>query len=369
MNRFKVSRKNNMVSLYTKSTKGQRLDPWAVNQLCRGELQGLLPLRVSGSEKSFELAYNITGYQTLDQFLRGALLDKPLFVKLLDNVFRTIAGLPGQFRAQNLLLGFSRVMLNPSTKNVYFAYVPIIGYDNGTNLREFYLALAKAARFLAGEDTSFIGEFVKILNDGINFSVVAVEEFIQRQHNVPSAEEPQLCRKCNYMLKSTAKFCPHCGMARDTDTSGGDGRNYNPLKPYFNDDSDKKDPSPAPNPSPEKVDTARLGPGTTVEPSDDLGPHFPTLIRISTGEKVSVNKPVFRLGKEKQSVDFFISQNSAVSRSHADIITREGRYFLIDRNSTNKTYINGQVIRIEQEKEIFPGDEITLANEKLTFYT
>ena len=38
---------------------------------------------------------------------------------------------------------------------------------------------------------------------------------------------------------------------------------------------------------------------------------------------------------------YFIGDNTAVSRSHANIITREGRCFILDTNSTNHTYVNG----------------------------
>ena len=65
----------------------------------------------------------------------------------------------------------------------------------------------------------------------------------------------------------------------------------------------------------------------------------------------------------------FVSNNIAVSRSHADIITRGQRYYVIDLNSKNKTYINGQPLPIQQECEIFNGNQLRLANEEFVFYT
>lgn len=61
--------------------------------------------------------------------------------------------------------------------------------------------------------------------------------------------------------------------------------------------------------------------------------HYPSLFRVLSNEVISVNKPVFRLGKERSYVDYFVTNNIAVSRSHADIITRGNRYFVKDLNS------------------------------------
>lgn len=95
--------------------------------------------------------------------------------------------------------------------------------------------------------------------------------------------------------------------------------------------------------------------------------HFPTLYRVLTGERISVNKPVFRLGKEKSYVDYFVTNNVAVSRSHADIITRGNKYYVRDLNSKNHTYINEMAIPIQIEVEIRNGDRLKLGNEEFVF--
>ena len=96
---------------------------------------------------------------------------------------------------------------------------------------------------------------------------------------------------------------------------------------------------------------------------------YPTLYRILTDERISINKPVFRIGKERSYVDFFVANNNAVSRSHADIITRGNRYFIMDLNSKNHTYIDGQMIPVRCEIEIFNGCRIKIANEEFVFET
>ena len=94
---------------------------------------------------------------------------------------------------------------------------------------------------------------------------------------------------------------------------------------------------------------------------------FPTLLRVLTNEKISVNKPVFRIGKEKSYVDYFVASNVAVSRSHADIITRGNKYYVKDLNSKNYTYVNDEMIPIQTEIEIKSGDRLRLGNEEFVF--
>lgn len=93
----------------------------------------------------------------------------------------------------------------------------------------------------------------------------------------------------------------------------------------------------------------------------------PTLTRVKTGERISINKPVFRIGKEKSYVDYFIADNTAISRSHANIHTDNGEYFIEDTNSTNHTYINGSLISINVKTKLKNGDKVRLANEDFTF--
>ena len=66
-------------------------------------------------------------------------------------------------------------------------------------------------------------------------------------------------------------------------------------------------------------------------------------------------------------MDYFISDNTAISRSHANVISRDGEYFVVDTNSTNHTYVNGMMIQSNVETKIADGAKIRLANEEFEF--
>ena len=159
------------------------------------------------------------------------------------------------------------------------------------------------------------------------------------------------CSSCGTQNQRNANFCVQCG------TQLTHGNDFEQVSPRDDDTID--------------FGTMVLGDdsgGTTVlgydEPEE---PVFPVLTRLRTEETFVVNKPNYRIGTEQKYCDLFITDNNFISRSHADIITRDERYYIIDRNSTNKTFVDGKVIPVEKEVEIFFGTEIRLANEDFTF--
>ncbi|MDR2088610.1 MAG: FHA domain-containing protein [Clostridiales Family XIII bacterium] len=93
----------------------------------------------------------------------------------------------------------------------------------------------------------------------------------------------------------------------------------------------------------------------------------PHLIRQSNNERIAIDKPIFRIGRDRSFVDYCISENNAIGRSHANIITDGNRYCVLDTNSKNHTYVNGAMITGSTEVEITHGTKLRLANEEFEF--
>jgi EAL domain-containing protein (putative c-di-GMP-specific phosphodiesterase class I) len=80
--------------------------------------------------------------------------------------------------------------------------------------------------------------------------------------------------------------------------------------------------------------------------------------------QIPIDKYPFTIGR-KESVDLRID-SSRVSREHAQIVKEGGDYRVIDLQSTNGTFVNGN--RIE-ESPLCDGDMLMVANEEFTFYS
>ena len=92
-----------------------------------------------------------------------------------------------------------------------------------------------------------------------------------------------------------------------------------------------------------------------------------TLIRKKNGETANIIKSLFIIGKERQKVDFCVPDNNSVSRNHANIVCKGGVYYLVDKNSTNYTFVNGNKLNPNQEVKLNSGDKIKLADEEFEF--
>ena len=93
------------------------------------------------------------------------------------------------------------------------------------------------------------------------------------------------------------------------------------------------------------------------------------LIRKKNNERITVSKAVFKLGKERRRVDYCVADNTNVSRTHADIVYKNGSFYLVDNNSKNGTTVNGASVAAGQERRIANNDIIKLADEEFQFRT
>jgi S1-C subfamily serine protease len=92
-----------------------------------------------------------------------------------------------------------------------------------------------------------------------------------------------------------------------------------------------------------------------------------SLLRVSTGETVRIDRKDFVVGKERGKVNYVIANNSTVSRQHARIAQRDGQFFIIDLKATNLTFVNGTRVMPGTEAPLSSGDRIKLADEEFIF--
>lgn len=83
-------------------------------------------------------------------------------------------------------------------------------------------------------------------------------------------------------------------------------------------------------------------------------------------DDIAINKPSFIIGRLEEQVDY-VHSNNAIGKVHAEIISRDGCFYLKDLNSKNGTYINGKRIDSNKEYELKNNDKLTLANSEFVF--
>jgi len=91
----------------------------------------------------------------------------------------------------------------------------------------------------------------------------------------------------------------------------------------------------------------------------------PLAVLVVEGESprhVELERPVTTIGRRDTSDVVF--DDPQVSRLHAEVVMNGGTFTIVDRGSTNGTFVNGEQVR---ERQLTPGDEIRIAGHSLRF--
>ncbi len=207
----------------------------------------------------------------------------------------------------------------------------------------------------------------------------------KKERVVSKPQKAKFCPSCGYTIMPNARFCVSCGEKLKLEEISIENKESKEAEPQIEPQKEYKmkpeewrstEVIPQPDPNSYNGNISAVS-GTTVLSYEETGGTtclnsgeitYPYLIWEKTEEKILVDKPVFRIGKEREYCDFFVMNNSTVSRSHADIITDEGRYYIKDLGSTNGTYLDCRMIAPQNKVEIFSGTKIRLSNEDFIFY-
>jgi len=103
--------------------------------------------------------------------------------------------------------------------------------------------------------------------------------------------------------------------------------------------------------------------GMPQEPDDAQGGTPPGAFLIIDGHRhYPLDRPVVNIGRRLDNQ--IILENLHISRTHAQLRLREGRFVLFDLGSTAGCYVNGRPIR---QHVLLPGDVVTLGAVRLVY--
>lgn len=364
LRKVKVSFKNSQVIVKSKLNKDNVINQREIEVFNSKFIRGLMRPKVTGKRR---IEYLAPGNVRLSEYLKSGLSKNDFYIIFAQFVECLKKVEWNGFDVNNIILNIDYIFYNQMTKEVQFIYQPITNPPNINNVYAFIYNLANQVVLNVGEDDGFLNHLVGTVRSLQTLSTTVLENYIINNY-------PQV-------YKQVRRTKP--GESQQLQSSG---------RTYF----EKKYDETGGKAFREQIDEEIEETGLLEEDIEETGllaeddeegttlldgeegttllrmtePVYPYLIRLNTYEKVTINKPVFRIGKEKSYVDYFIINNNAVSRIHADIITdaENGCYYVKDNNSTNHTFVNGTMIVTNQNTEIFDGDAIMFANEPFEFH-
>ena len=408
MSKITFENKKDKITIINRLSYPETVNERIYNAIASGMFEGFLPISIHQKRKETRIECIAQGMIPLNNYFQG-IVTKKMFLDLVHEIALQIKNCEkNMVNANNLDLQRDKIFIDPKTKSVKCIFWPIVNNQRDTSPHMFLKQLPYELNFNPHEDKKYL-ETYKAFFGGVNpFSVNAFDRMVLQlsgKENLSGRIAPSEAlsstigndakadkKVLDLQKKANIEYDPFSTDNSQKDTEGIEKQilgneeemfcpacgNKN-LKGYnFCSYCGEKMREDKPIEVEEVWEETQTDFGTTVLGDDSGGttvlgydepeiPVFPSLKRIRTDEVFSIDKPTFRIGKEQKYCDLFIGDNTYISRSHADIITRDERYYIIDRNSTNKTYVDGKVIPIEKEIEIFPGSQIRLANEDFTF--
>mgnify|MGYP000850567519 CR=1 FL=1 len=330
MSKLKVSIKKSTVTAMMKAGRKERINETELSQLARIKPCGIM--HVTKTKKD-SVIYTCPANINLTDRLKKAISKYDFFFMIEQIVIMVEDVYNNGLNVNSVRFNMDDVYINEMTKEMYFIYFPIVGGQESADIVGFIENIIYTMTPVINEDTNYISRFMYYVRSFHGFNGNAIEKYISREER---AVVNVLKNKAVTMQQTMQQQI----MQQQIMQGSMDGTTV------LSDD------------------------GISVQQIQQMQPvnyHFASLTRQVTGEKIELGKPSFVLGKNPEKSDYAVADNTNISRVHAVITMRNGRYYVMDQNSTNGTFINGRIIKAGQETEILPGDCLMLANEEFIF--
>lgn len=324
------------------NNSGVQFDYNALNTIINNRIAGLVPIACRGNE----IGYNIRGLVSLSEMIKEIkrCQAKSALYRLIANTSFVAAGIE-QFglNPDKLIFDPNDMYVDPNTMNVYLLYYPLINVETDTI-------------------NACIDNIIEIFKSNLDAPVMACYDKTQEK-----ACETEIQKESDGMVNVQ----PGCDKEIIEETVQEEiveeaAENVIP-------DDNIKDDSilDATNTNGETVVFEKFQSDIASNINRDMSGsaivRSAYIIRKKTGEKIYINTNIFKIGKDRDYVNYCVDENSAISRSHADIYTRNDGYYITDNASLNHTYVNGVMLMAHQQMLLTNGSIIQLADEVFEF--
>ena len=387
MSKLKVKFKDSQITVKSKLSKDEQINARELEILNSKIIRGIMKPTVEGEKK---LSYLSPGGIRLEAYLKKGITKNDFFL-VIAQILEAVKSIGrNSFNINNLILNMKYVFVNEMTHELHFVYQPIYSSAISSDLASFLYDVAYSVTLALNEDYKCVNNFIAYLKGLQAVSVINIEKYLLDVY-------PQIYKQVKRQKYGQSEYLGSFKNGKDIYYDMDKRRKPAPLDDgdstsLLSEKNDKDEATSLLMDDNTDIPTSILEEYDNNEPTSLLvededeatsllvddeptsllseGPQitYPYLIRKSSFDRTDINKPVFRIGKERSYVDCFVANNNAVSRIHADIITRNNCYFVKDENSTNGTYVNSNRLSPNEEVQVFDGDIITFANEEFEFH-
>jgi hypothetical protein len=353
MARYKVKGRDCQLEVKVKLAFKEVIDERQLDFFSSKYIRGLL--KVQAKKKKCIEFYGPIGISLFDKLKKP--ISKYDFFFIMEQVIDiTQKANLNSLILRNIVWDIHHVFINETTKELQFIYLPLTNDKKEADVLGFMEQIIYASKTMEESDTEYISRYVYFLKSLTSYDAEKIEKYIfGEDRSVVNTIKRHNVGQSGFMTDKPQHYYEHYDRDNADEEATGllaDGEATGLLN------ATDEDTGLLNNYDEEAT-------GLLNTQCEQI--HYASMYRLLTNETFLINKPVFRIGKEKSYSDYFVANNNMVSRSHADIIARGGRYFIVDLNSKNRTFVNETPIPAQQETEIHDGDAIRLANEEFEF--
>lgn len=388
MPKYKIKKKECQLLVNVKLTSSEKINEIEMDAFSRVYIRGFLKGRVIRKFGKNTIEYMGPIGISLHEYLKNP-LEKTDFLFMMEQIVDMNQKINANgLNAESVIWDINYIFINEATRELQFIYLPLEQNRQTVDVPMLVDHILYSVKPVQGHDRNYISEFAYFLKGMGRFDLNKIEYFIMEQDSsIVKTIKKHGAGQSGYITDKRAEYLMHyrddgderTTLLEDEEATGlldddkttllmqDDGDSETTL--LMQDDGDSETTLLVQDDGDSETTLLVQDDDETTLLAETNQVQYPYLIRESNGEKIEINKQVFRIGKERSYVEYFVADNNAVSRSHADIITRGSQYYVKDLNSKNRTFINNHAIPVEQEMGLLDGDQLCLANENFTFYT
>lgn len=363
----------------------------------------LIPCSVSRSDNKRIIMYNVSSYQTMQELLENETsfdLISSLFIDMCSSIIMLRRYM---IDTNSLIFDTDKIYVDTLNAKAKFLIYPL-NEKRTVDLRDIFRNIIVKLK-LNKQDSKNVGEILSMLNKNKFSAETFLADMKDPDRNKNNVHN---IRPVSYAVKTETDRIPSDRAENSAVTANFEAKENDmhipapdPLRVENNKDNKKngslinklfapkkKTVSKAKSssmdglniPGKENANTKKnitviqnTSDTDVTVPADDVTAiltdmdQYPKLRNKTTNETVTVDKDMFKIGRDASlGLDMVINQKS-VSHYHASIRCKNGAYYIIDENSTNHVFVNGQKIPVNDNFRLNDGDVIKIGSEEFVF--
>lgn len=363
----------------------------------------LIPCSVSRSDNKRIIMYNVSSYQTMQELLENETsfdLISSLFIDMCSSIIMLRRYM---IDTNSLIFDTDKIYVDTLNAKAKFLIYPL-NEKRAVDLRDIFRNIIVKLK-LNKQDSKNVGEILSMLNKNKFSAETFLADMKDPDRNKNNGHN---IRPVSYAVKTESDRIPSDRAENSAVMSNFDAKENDmhipapdPVRTENNKDNKKngslinklfapkkKTVSKAKSssmdglniPGKENANTKKnitvlqnTSDTDVTVPADDVTAiltdmdQYPKLRNKTTNETVTVDKDMFKIGRDASlGLDMVINQK-LVSHYHASIRCKNGAYYIIDENSTNHVFVNGQKIPVNDNFRLNDGDVIKIGSEEFVF--